>query len=553
MSKNYTAVIFFHGVGDPQRHVSLSSFLDHLDLYGQTQAETPIGAAQRFRYRSSATGPNQVLNYVELSNVRKRPDGTTFLHKRVRLYEAYWVPEAGARYSTIYLLGWLLIRIVNPVKLLSSKWRSYPGLRIWNLVYMASKPKTKTGLYKDLERAYHNFDAWENRRRFPKGSFSEFRQYVEEQFGDKRSSAALRLLHDWRRTFWRYNVTLLFKCLYYSAMGVTFLLLLGASIRLTVDAFVSEGIYATLGWQTLVAAASSGVIGAIWIGLRRHAIDVLTWTLDTEKDERIKARGRVVGVGRKIIRAIVDDPKCEDCILVGHSLGSCIAVEALLREGQFVRARGLDEAATGISDNITKIRDVFTVGSPLDRIFYFFESDRTFSHRYNRIYEEQRLTINLPPFWNLATAGSSRITNFWSRFDPISSPLFSVRKKVAERADAITNIECLPEGVPLPISTHVSYFSDPSVIGRIYKSIMTSGEVSPVEAAPPLSPSRRAMFSLFVAPPILAMVLFLLLLGNQVGAGVGFLLLLLTAWLGRKSAVRLRNHHRAHAGAYLAR
>jgi hypothetical protein len=553
VSKNYTAVIFFHGVGDPQRHVSLSSFLDHLDLYGQTQSDTAIGSAQRFKYRSSTIGDNDVLNYVELSNVRKRPDATTFLNKTVRVYEAYWVPEAGARYSTVYLIGWLLLRTLNPLKLLLSKWRSYPGLRLWNLVYLSARPRAKTGLYKDLERAYHDFDAWESRRLYPRGSFSEFKSYVEKRFGSPKKEAALDLLHEWRVTFRRYNLKLLGKCVYYFLNGAAFSILCGASYRLTVEDVKTAGMAGFAGWPALVAVVSTGAIAVTWIAVRRHAIDVLTWTLDTEKDERIKARDRVVGFGRKIIRAVVEDPKCVDCVLVGHSLGSCIAVEALLREGQFARARSFDAAAAEISDHITKVRDVFTVGSPIDRIFYFFESDRTFSHRYNRIYEEQRLTISLPPFWNLARAGTARITNFWCRFDPISSPLNSVRKKVGERADAVTNIECLPKGVPLPISTHVSYFSDPSVTGRIYKSVMTAGEVSPVEAAHPVGPTRRAMFSLFIAVPLLALLLLFLLSGKHSFTAAASLLLLITYWTGRSSATRLRAHHRAHSGAYLAR
>ena len=153
---------------------------------------------------------------------------------------------------------------------------------------------------------------------------------------------------------------------------------------------------------------------------------------------------------------------------MSHSLGSCIATEALLKEG--VREKAIRRS--GGQTFLGKICSVFTVGSPLDLIFFFFQADQTFSHRYNRITEERRLSITLPPFGQDGGAGRTKIYNVWSRFDPISSSMQALRKRMSERRDAIINLEVLPALSPWPIRAHTSYFADVNLMSAIYASVM---------------------------------------------------------------------------------
>lgn len=550
MSAKYTGVIFFHGVGDPQRHVSLGSFLDRFDLFGQQHINSGIGSAQRFRYRGTVDEHGHFIPYVELKNVRKSPNGRTYPFKLVRLYEAYWVPESSVKYSTPYLVGWLLVRVMNPIKLLLSTWRSFPAVRLWSLVYLSQREGSEA-TFKRLEKFYRDFDGWDSRRECPKGSYTQFRKLVEEKANPAEKEKLLNLLDKWRGTFVRYNGKLLTKCIYYSFLFITLMAILLASTWVAYGLIYSQGISGTLSPPALIAIASVSLLALGWIKLKRYALDVLTWTLESEKDERIKARDRVVTFGRRMIRTVIDDPNCEDCVLVGHSLGSCIAIEALLREGQVVKAMAADAALTSVSDNLLKVRDVFTVASPIDRIFYFFQSDRAFSHRYNRVFEEQRLTVNLPPFWNVGEAGTARITNLWSRYDPISSELNSVRKNVAERADAVANFECLPPGAPLPIGTHISYFEDQAVMGRIYVSVMGGGEVSQVSLKHPERLSAIISLATYVVPLLTLVALAMPLFGlNALPPLLGGLALgLFGAW----GAAAIRHHHQLHVGSYLKR
>lgn len=550
MGAKYTGVIFFHGVGDPQRHVSLGSFLDQFDLFGQQHINSGIGSAQRFRYRGTVDERGQFIPYVELKNVRKSPNGKTYPFKSVRLFEAYWVPESSVRYSTLYVVGWLLVRIMNPVKLLLSRWRSFPAVRLWSLIYLSQREDNEDA-FKRLERLYKDFDGWDSRRECPKGSYFQFRSLIEEKANASEKDRLLSLLRKWQGTFVRYNIKLLTKCVYYSFLFVALLVLLSVSSWEAYRAIANEGSVGPLSAPALIATASFILLALGWIKLKRYALDVLTWTLESEKDERIKARDRVVTFARRMIRTVVDDPNCADCVLVGHSLGSCIAIEALLREGQVVKAMAADAALTSVSDNILKVRDVFTVASPIDRIFYFFQSDRAFSHRYNRVFEEQRLTVNLPPFWNVGEAGRARITNLWSKYDPISSELNSVRKSVAERADAVSNYECLPPGVPLPVGTHISYFEDQAVMGRIYTSVMGGGEVSQVSLKHPKRLSATISLATYVLPILTLMSLAMPLAGLDARLPLlgGVALWLLGAW----GAAEIRYHHQLHVGRYLKR
>jgi len=546
----YTAVIFFHGVGDPQRHVSLGSFLDQFDLFGQQHVDSGIGSAQSFRYRGTVDERGHFVPYVELKNVRKGPNGKPYPFKLVRLFEAYWVPEASVRYSTPYLIGWLLVRVMNPIKLLLSSWRSFPAVRLWSLVYL-SQFETNEDSLKRLERFYKDFDGWESRRKCPRGSYLQFKMLVKQKARNAEKDKLLALLEKWRKTFFKYNLKLLSKCIYYSFLFIVLTAIQLASLWKAFRAIATEGLNGAFSTPALIAIASATLLALGWIRLKRYALDVLTWTLESEKDERIKARDRVVTFGRRIIRTVVEDPNCEDCVLIGHSLGSCIAIEALLREGQVVKAMASDAGLTAASDNLFKIRDVFTVASPIDRIFYFFQSDRAFSHRYNRVFEEQRLTVSLPPFWNIGEAGTARITNLWCRYDPISSELNSVRKNVAERASSVSNYECLPSGAPLPIGTHISYFEDQAVMRRIYNSVMGGGDVSQASLKHPARLSIVISFSMYVIPVLVLLALTLSLMGRSARLDLlsAIALGLLCAW----AAKAIKDHYQQHAGHYLKR
>lgn len=156
MIKGHTSVIYFHGIGDPQRHVSLSNFLDYFDLFGQAQSSRGIGRPRQFRHRTELNQAGDVVNYVEFQRIRQI-GGKPIPTKVVRVYEAYWVPEAATKFSSAYLIAWILLRFWNPVRLAFSKWRSYPSLKL-SYLYEIDEDTPSLKVHQKLERLYRDFE-----------------------------------------------------------------------------------------------------------------------------------------------------------------------------------------------------------------------------------------------------------------------------------------------------------------------------------------------------------------------------------------------------------
>lgn len=488
--KKYTSVIYFHGVGTPQRHVSISNFLDHFDIFGQEQEKAGIGKPRNFKYKADLLDDGSIANYIEFKKIVEIK-GRARTQKTIRVYEAYWVPEAGSKFDFLYVFPWLLTRMISPLRVLLSDWRNFPSLRLAALQRF-SETEDRKRPFEELERKYKDFENWENRRLFNRGSFAEFLDFLDASTGTSTPKDNLKEL----ATYWKKSSSQnLRKLLTISAIAAFVpSLLVYWYISATVTVFVQIGRDELWNWASALWLCSSiALIVAIfsWRRWARPIWDVIAWTMESESDHRFATKEKVVSFSQSLIRRSVEDENCENCVIVAHSLGTSIATEALLREGQIAKiSNGQGNEAGKRIENLKKIRHIFTLGSPIDRIFFYFQSDRTFSHRYHRLFEEQRLSVSLPPFRNIGYEGEAVIMNFWSRFDPISAAIRSLRKSVSERSDAIQNIEVAPRGIPLPLQTHTSYFSDRVVMKNIYWSVMSGKLPKPtpnqqIEELPP--------------------------------------------------------------------
>lgn len=477
--QKFSTVIFFHGVGGPRRHVSLGTFLDNFDLYGQRQEKKVAGQPRSFRYEAEILpGDEEVTHFVEFKRVIKRW-GQPKVERVIRVYEAYWVPEAKANFSETHTLFWMAGRVISPIRVLRSEWRAFPAIRLLSL-FKLSETYPKPGHLEKVEKLYREFENWENRTRFPKGTYSQFVDFIKSTANPNDVHNLISATSEWKRSSR--------QLAWYHLKRILLIIIAGASLmvlaalvgwRLTEDALIlpkyfenSVGAKAAIALLAVVAAFK-----AIYLASRSYIFDVISWTLESERSEQFVNRDKIVKYSQNLIRKIARNSNCENITIVSHSLGSCISTEALLREG--IREKVL--ARSGMPTFLNKVKSVFTVGSPLDLIFFFFQVDQTFSHRYNRISEEKRLSIALPPFSHGGEAGQTKIYNIWSRYDPISSSMHALRKKMSERRSAITNLEVLPASILTPISAHTSYFADPNVMALIYSSVM--GAPDPTNSA----------------------------------------------------------------------
>ncbi|WP_455270901.1 hypothetical protein [Rhizobium herbae] len=482
MPSKYTAVLYVHGIGNPARNASLSTFLDYFDLYGQTQSKEGIGKPRNFSYKTAVTYGDEVVHYVEFKRIVTK-SGQVKVAKTIRVYEAYWVPEAESRYSLAYVFLWLLMRALSPFRLALSSWRSFPAFRLSCLHSLAATRSVNR--IEKLERAFRDFENWENRRQFPRGSFREFKTFLRTLLETRGTTSddLISLADDWRC---RTRRTITKKSI--KVVAALSCVVLAAAIQI----YLCFGTwrYATNGFHGVIAEAYATITAISLVisfcvikAAKEYAYDVLTWTISSEKDQRFQTRERVVGYTRRLINHVASGHDCEDYFIVSHSLGTSIATEALLQEGQRANAEEDKDEAKRRLGILGKLVAVFTIGSPIDLIFNFFQTDTTSSHRYNRLREEQRLSIAMPPFRIAGRAGHAKLVNVWSRFDPISSPLTSLRKSISERRDAIVNVEAIPSGISSPLEAHVSYYADPNVMGLIYNTIM-SGTNDAVVAEP---------------------------------------------------------------------
>lgn len=467
MKKDHTSVIYFHGIGTPERHSSLSQFLDYFDVFGQSQKKEDIGRPRDFSYKSELSDEDEVVEYVEFKRVCIIGNKTTAV-KRVRIYEAYWSPEADQQFSYLYAFRWIARRFRTPFDMFFSNWRAFGPIKLLSLHRIAMEGQRP--IFQRLEKMYRDFDNWDSRSEFPRGSFSDFIAAVRREGGTDGNELE-RLARTWRLKFLEQSAFMAF--VFYSVLltALSYLLLLLFSVAAIVSEhteFISTPppLSPSLAW--VVVATSILIIPTLNSVFRTHIYDVLFWTLQKERDPRFGSRRRVLSYARKLIRHVVKQ-NCSDCIIVSHSLGTSIAMEALLNEGVREQLESVGDGETPLP--VEKIRYVFTIGSPIDLIFYLFQSDTSKSHRHSRLEEQRRPSIALPPFWIGGTAGITKVINVWSKFDPLAAPLRSISKSFGERSDAIHDLEVLTPS--LPLGAHTNYYRDPRFMRTIYWAVMT--------------------------------------------------------------------------------
>jgi len=470
---HHTSIVFVHGVGDPKRHVSMSNFLDQFDLYAQGRSTPELGFPRKYQHKTELFG-DEPLNFIEFKKIVKTKDRDR-IEKSVRVYEAFWSPEAQATFGIFYIIKWAFLRLLIPLFGCFSEWRKYPASKLL-LLHELAFDSIKLGDAQILEKKYREFENWELRKQHPKGLFSDFILFISSvsHIQDDDKNRLIKIAHTWRKSYVKHNISVFLYFIFTILSLISVVILFAKSIQVLLISYGNW--YFNVYYSIAFTVASLGVfLMPSILNLTSYISDVIVWTMETEKDFRFSNRDKVVSYSQKLIKHVVGNKSCDDCVIVAHSLGTSIAMEAILKEGKLALISGdnggvCDESVA----NISKVKSIFIAGSPIDHIFSLFQSDRTFSHRYQRFFEGARLSLNVPPFWNDKKAGPAVLINFWSRLDPISSRVFSLRKNLGERKNAIINHEVFPRGAPNPLAVHTQYFSDHHVMKEIYWAVMQS-------------------------------------------------------------------------------
>jgi hypothetical protein len=212
-----------------------------------------------------------------------------------------------------------------------------------------------------------------------------------------------------------------------------------------------------------VALALAAIVG-VQRFLTNYLGDVQMWTTYEEVDERYRKREEVLEHGLQTLHHVLLDPDCDRVVIIAHSLGTAVAQDVLLELGRRSRVREIDP-----DDPMWKLDLLITMGSPIDKVHYFFESHRGRYHRYNRVVEDLRGDLGTAPFAK-NTKRHVHWINIWDKADVISGSIESAanRRKHAFRVD---NVEISSLAFPAPAASHSAYFENRCVIEIIFRAI----------------------------------------------------------------------------------
>jgi len=208
------------------------------------------------------------------------------------------------------------------------------------------------------------------------------------------------------------------------------------------------------------------------VGLGRFATrylgDVLQWTTYAESNERHEKRRETIKIGIEVLRHVLSDERCSQVIVVGHSLGTAVAHDTLLELTRKNRATNAENPIEGPIP-LEKIRAFVTLGSPIDKLHYLFESFRSEHHRYTRVVQSLRGDLGEAPFAKNRKPHIHWI-NFWDVGDPISGPLQSPSNRRHVHL-SVDNVQVSSLRFPDPGRSHSAYFRNRDVMAPLFDLI----------------------------------------------------------------------------------
>jgi hypothetical protein len=485
--KAHTSVVYFHGMGSQRRYEEVSRLVDCLDKYSfQDEDKTGVIREIHAGLEPCRQRDKKDVSFIRCVRVRNRRDAN------VRFYEAYWAPLTAGGVPSLQVLRWLLKQVPHPLRALRTPWRLRARLRraslhgLWSVLQQNQQTNYEFDDLRRMLKLYDNFEGPRAWRDFSEGGFDDFIRFVEreEQDPTKRERLA-QLARKWRQHYFLGEIS---HELVLITIALTALLTSGA-VAWAVVAVMK--VLAVAGGSTFLRHAGplglleptfrnvSVVLVALAsiVGLNRffrdYLGDVQLWTTYEETDEKHEKRDGILSLSQDLLRHVLLDENCDRVVIVAHSLGTAVALDTLLALGRHNRARPIG----GLP--LDKIQHFITMGSPIDKVHYFFESYQGKYHRYNRVVEQIRGDIGSIPFAKNRTPHIHWI-NFWDRADLVSGSLETpVSRGLAHLR--VDNVEIASLSFPAPTRSHSAYFENPTVLRTIF-DVIFEGKYSFVTA-----------------------------------------------------------------------
>jgi hypothetical protein len=228
--------------------------------------------------------------------------------------------------------------------------------------------------------------------------------------------------------------------------------------------------------STILVVAIAYFFPKINIFLMHYLGDVMQWSTYNESNLYSENRKKILSATKDVIFSAIRSD-CEKVIIVGHSLGSAIALDSLIsifNESQSVN----DESYS--PKLLNKIKSFFTLGSPIDKIYYFFESHSSEYSHHNYFIEQNRGNMKK---WRESKIYSKLVwVNFYDHSDLISGPVYSHNgisvssKKEFNLPDHLWNIPINYYRYGSLNRSHTAYFNHTHVVESVWKAISEDSE-----------------------------------------------------------------------------
>jgi hypothetical protein len=485
----YSSVVYFHGMGDQRRYEETSRLIDSLDRYlvNQNAGGNDLGRLRNIKVRveplRSDRSSKDIVGFIRTAYSGGNGQGAG----SVRFYEAYWAPVMAENKSAWGVVKWLFKQPLRPWRTLRSPWRERQRLRRASLVALFEKNRAtpsahiEEGDYTQLMRLYDEFEGLDAQRRFLDGTFEEFIEFVKDESKADPAAAARRVAlaqawhADYTRSELRNAAALAIMTLALVMLAAGTLLGILIVLKAALGSEALAGLLKTFGasieadWKT-VSATAAALVGFLGISrfLTNYLGDVESWATYQETDSKHTARNKVLDQSIQLLTHVLEDGDCDRVTVVAHSLGTSVAHDALLALTRRNRASNAQDPIAGPVP-LYKIEHFVTMGSPIDKIEYFFESYSSPSHRYKRVVEALRGDIGVPPFTRNRHPHIHWI-NFWDQGDAISGALHSPASAI-EFCQRVDNVHVASYGFPAPGASHAGYFTHRTVIDTLFQVI----------------------------------------------------------------------------------
>lgn len=456
----YTAVVHVHGIGEQRRYEDLARLVDALEVgtHGRltgvaARLEPPVEGAQR--------------TTAHLTGTLATADGPVSL----RFTEAYWAPLAAGSLTALRVLWWLLRSLPRPVAVLASPWATHPRLRRAHLLHLWTRRRTAGRGWdtEDLEALFAVYDVFAGPRGERSGG-SDFASFLAAVAAAAPDPATAGRRQDLARAWRRHGLERETLAAIAPATVVLALGLLVGGLALTVGRLVLDPTSGAVALRVLAAAVLVVGLGAAGRFLGRYLGDVVLWTTYEETDERYRRRTAILRTAVEALDAALGDPACQRILVIGHSLGSSIALDALLDVGRRVRSGAAAPETPAALGKIDKIDTLISLGSPVDKVHHFFESSPDGTARYRRTVEQVRGDLGTEPFTRADGSTRIRWVNVWDRGDVISGSIETANAR--QRPDLrVDDVEVALRAFPSPGGSHLGYVADAGVVALLTRAL----------------------------------------------------------------------------------